>query len=89
MNIKFDEKILSVCKSIFQISEYYRTKEPASIKQKEGRTVYWGITSALVKNRNAEIIYHKGDIGKEPMIIIFGRNPIEVLEKIKRLLYYL
>ena len=67
----------------------YRTKEPANIKKKEGSTIYWGITSALVKNRNAEIIYHDGDIGKEPMIMIFGRNPTEVFEKIKRILYYL
>ena len=88
MNIKFDEKILSICKSKFQISQYDRTNEPSDIKKKEGKTIYWGIMSALLKNRNAEIIYHEGDVGKEPMIIIFGRNPNEVFEKIKRILYY-
>jgi hydroxymethylpyrimidine/phosphomethylpyrimidine kinase len=89
MNIKFDEKILSVCKSIFQVSQYDRTNEPAYIKKKEGKTIYWGIMSALVKNRNVDIVYHKGDVGKEPMITIFGRNPNEVFEKIKRILDYL
>jgi hydroxymethylpyrimidine kinase/phosphomethylpyrimidine kinase len=89
MNIKFDEKIFSVCRSLFQISEYDRTSEPVNVKKKEGRTIYWGIKSALIKNRSAEIIYHKGDVGKEPMIMIFGRNPSEVFERIKGILNYL
>jgi len=89
MNIKFDEKIFSVCRSLFQISEYDRTSEPVNVKKKEGRTIYWGIKSALIKNRSAEIIYHKGDVGKEPMIMIFGRNPSEVFGRIKGILNYL
>jgi hydroxymethylpyrimidine kinase / phosphomethylpyrimidine kinase / thiamine-phosphate diphosphorylase len=86
MNIKYDDQILSICKSIFQISEYDRTTEPANIKKKEGKTINWGIMNALLKNRNAQAIYHKGDVGKEPMIILFGRDPNEVFEKIKRIL---
>jgi hydroxymethylpyrimidine kinase / phosphomethylpyrimidine kinase / thiamine-phosphate diphosphorylase len=89
MNIKFDEKIFSVCRSLFQISEYDRTSEPVNVKKKEGKTIYWGIKSALIKNRSAQIIYHKGDVGKEPMIMIFGRNPSEVFERIKGILNYL
>jgi len=89
MNIKYDEQILSICKSIFQTSEYDRRTEPANIKKKEGKTIIWGIRNALLKNRNAQVVYHKGDIGKEPMIILFGRDPNEVLEKIKRILRYL
>jgi hydroxymethylpyrimidine kinase / phosphomethylpyrimidine kinase / thiamine-phosphate diphosphorylase len=89
MNIKFDEKIFSVCRSLFQISEYDRTSEPVNVKKKEGKTIYWGIKSALIKNRSAQIIYHKGDVGKEPMIMIFGRNPSEVFERIKGILSYL
>jgi hydroxymethylpyrimidine kinase / phosphomethylpyrimidine kinase / thiamine-phosphate diphosphorylase len=88
MNIKFDEKILSVCKSLFQISEYDRINEPVKVKEKEGKTIFWGIKSALIKNRSAQIIYHRGDVGKEPMIMIFGRNPSEVFEKIKGILNY-
>ncbi|HYY50244.1 MAG TPA: PfkB family carbohydrate kinase, partial [Nitrososphaeraceae archaeon] len=86
INIKYDDQILTVCKSIFQISEYDRTAEPANIKKKEGKTINWGIMNALLKNGNAQVIYHKGDIGKEPMIILFGRDPNEVFEKIRRIL---
>ena len=86
INIKYDDQILTICKSIFQISEYDRTTEPANIKKKEGKTINWGIMNALLKNRIAQVIYHKGDVGKEPMIILFGRDPNEVFEKIRRIL---
>ena len=49
-------------------------------------TIIWGIKNALVKNPKAEVIYHKGDVGKEPMMIIFGRDPNEVIKKIKKIL---
>jgi len=32
------------------------------------------------------VIYHKGDIGKEPMIIVFGENPTEILAYLKRII---
>ena len=89
MNIRFDEKILSVCKSLFEVSDYNRIKEPADVKRKEGKTIFWGIKNALMKNRDAQVIYHKGDIGKEPMVMIFGRAPDEVFDKVKRILTYL
>jgi predicted fused transcriptional regulator/phosphomethylpyrimidine kinase len=46
-----------------------------------------GTLQALSKNPRADIIiYHKGDIGKEPMITVFGKNPGEVAAKIKEIL---
>jgi hypothetical protein len=49
--------------------------------------VTWGTLQALSKNLRADIIYHKGDIGKEPMIItVFCKNPGEVAAKIKEIL---
>ena len=86
INIRFDERIVNVCKSLFSVASYDRTKEPKKIKRKEGSTVAWGILAALSKNRIADVIYHRGDIGKEPMITIFGRNPAEVVNKIRAIL---
>jgi hydroxymethylpyrimidine kinase/phosphomethylpyrimidine kinase len=86
INIRFDDRIVEVCKSLFSVSSYNRAQEPKTIKKKEGSSVAWGILSALSKNRFADIIYHKGDTGKEPMITIFGRNPAEVVSKIKAIL---
>jgi hydroxymethylpyrimidine kinase/phosphomethylpyrimidine kinase len=86
INIRFDERIVDVCKSLFSVASYDRTKEPKKIKRKEGSTVAWGILAALSKNPLADVIYHTGDIGKEPMISLFGRNPTEVVNKIKAIL---
>ncbi len=83
INIRFNERLLEAFKSILPIGSYDRTKEPKNVKMKEGSTVSWGIRVALAKNPNAEVIYHKGDIGKEPMIIVFGKNPADVVGKIR------
>jgi hydroxymethylpyrimidine kinase / phosphomethylpyrimidine kinase / thiamine-phosphate diphosphorylase len=89
MNIKYDEKIRKIIKSIFKVSNYDRMKEPEHIMKKEGMSIFWGIKWALAKYPEAEIIYHKGSLGKEPMCIIFGSDPIEVVNKIRILLKHL
>jgi hydroxymethylpyrimidine kinase/phosphomethylpyrimidine kinase len=86
INIRFDEKVVNVCKSLFSVASYDRTKEPKKIKRKEGSSVAWGILDALSRKPRADVIYHKGDVGKEPMITLFGRNPAEIVERIKRIL---
>jgi hydroxymethylpyrimidine/phosphomethylpyrimidine kinase len=89
INIKYDETIRKIIKSIFKVSNYDRMKEPGHIMKREGMSIFWGIKSALAKYPEAEIIYHKGALGKEPMCIIFGSNPIEVVNKIRILLKHL
>jgi hydroxymethylpyrimidine kinase/phosphomethylpyrimidine kinase len=86
MNIRYDKKLLKIAKRLFEISEYQRITEPMSLKKKEGKTIIWGIKTALLNNPAAEIVYHKGEFGKEPMIMIFGTEPKDVLNKIKKIL---
>jgi hydroxymethylpyrimidine/phosphomethylpyrimidine kinase len=86
INIRLDDRLVKVCKSLFQVASYDRSKEPKSVKKKEGSSVSWGTLYALARNPRAEVIYHAGDIGKEPMITIFGKNPAEVAGKIKTIL---
>jgi hydroxymethylpyrimidine kinase/phosphomethylpyrimidine kinase len=86
INIRFGERIVKVCNSLFSAASYDRTKEPKRIKRREGSSVAWGILAALSKNPLADVIYHRGDVGKEPMVTLFGRNPAEIVERIKRLL---
>jgi hydroxymethylpyrimidine/phosphomethylpyrimidine kinase len=86
MNVKYDEKIRKIIKGIFKVSNYDRMKEPKYIMKKEGMSIFWGIKCALAKYPDAEVIYHKGALGKEPMCIIFGSDPIEVVNKVRILL---
>jgi hydroxymethylpyrimidine kinase/phosphomethylpyrimidine kinase len=86
LNIKNEKRILDKCNRLFRVSHYERKWEPKTIKNREGRSISWGVSRALSKNPDSDIIYHTGDIGKEPMIIIFGQNPQEVVDKIKSIL---
>ncbi|MGE0242430.1 MAG: bifunctional hydroxymethylpyrimidine kinase/phosphomethylpyrimidine kinase [Nitrososphaeraceae archaeon] len=86
INLKYDQKIIELFQSFLQVSEYERSMEPYEFKAKEGHTISWGIKEALRKGSNSNVIYHKGDFGKEPMIIVFGRGPDEIICYIRRIL---
>jgi hydroxymethylpyrimidine kinase/phosphomethylpyrimidine kinase len=86
INIRFNAELVKTCRSLFSVSSYDRSREPRGVKKKEGSSVSWGTLAALSRNPKAEVIYHKGDVGKEPMITVFGRNPGEVAAKIKAIL---
>ena len=47
-------------------------------------SIAWGITNSI-KTKLPDIIYHKGDMGKEPMILIFGKNPNDVIKKTSKI----
>ncbi len=84
INIKYEEQIIDRMKrKNLHIQSYNRKNEPKSIKKKENSTISWGIKSAI-KNTSEpyDAVYHKGDFGKEPMIIIFGNTPDDVIRKI-------
>ena len=36
--------------------------------------------------RVPDLVYHLGDWGKEPMILVFGRDSMDVVEKVRRLI---
>jgi hydroxymethylpyrimidine/phosphomethylpyrimidine kinase len=85
-NIKYDKKIIGLLQTFLKVSEYERQMEPLEFKEKEGYTIPWGIKESLRREPNANVIYHKGDIGKEPMIIVFGQNPTDIIEYLKRII---
>ncbi|AJW71319.1 bifunctional hydroxymethylpyrimidine kinase/phosphomethylpyrimidine kinase [Nitrosopumilus adriaticus] len=87
INIKYQDTTISkIKKSKLIVSSYDRKEEPKNVKIK-GSTIEWGIKKA-VKNTTKipDVIYHKGDFGKEPMIIIFGETPDNVLKKIMKII---
>ncbi len=86
INIRYEPEIVEACRSLFAVSSYDRSKEPRGVKEREGSTISWGTKAALARKPGAEVIYHKGDIGKEPMITVFGKSPADVVEKIARIL---
>lgn len=79
-NIKYSENILKLLERRgFIISFYDRLKEPSDIKKVEGMSIPWGVKEAIVRvGKPPDVIYHKGDVGKEPMIVLFGSDATSI-----------
>lgn len=88
INIKYDSDLISrFRKKSFLVKNYNRNLEPKKLKRKENSSISWGINQAIKNSiKPVDIIYHKGDFGKEPMIMVFGVNPNEVVRKIDKVL---
>ncbi|QLH04390.1 bifunctional hydroxymethylpyrimidine kinase/phosphomethylpyrimidine kinase [Nitrosopumilus oxyclinae] len=86
INLKYEKSIISkIKKSKLSVSSYDRVKEPNDVKIK-GSSIEWGIQNAIKNLKSPpDVIFHKGDFGKEPMIIIFGDNPKSILKKLSKI----
>jgi hydroxymethylpyrimidine/phosphomethylpyrimidine kinase len=69
------------------VAGFDRTKEPAEVKAREGSSLEWGIGEAIRQaGRVPDLIFDRGDVGKEPMIRVLGRDPAAVVAKALSLL---
>ena len=87
INLKYKKETISKIKKLKLITfDYDRTQEPQNVKNK-GSTIEWGIKNAIKNSKKQpDIIYHRGDFGKEPMIILFGETPDIVIKKIIKII---
>lgn len=87
MNIRYSPEAVDACKEIgLTISFYDRREEPESVKKVEGGTIPWGTRTAIQRiGKVPDIIYHLGDWGKEPMIIVLGEKATDVVKKALRI----
>ena len=88
INIKYDSTLIKRAKKkSFLIQSYDRKKEPNKLKKIENSSISWGIKQAIKNSvKPPDIIFHKGDFGKEPMIMIFGNEPEEIVNKVGKIL---
>lgn len=83
MNIKYvaDIEVLAPLLHL-RVASCDRADEPAAVESQEGGTLAWGVASVLKAGKPApDIIYDKGDLGKEAMLRILGPSPMAVAEK--------
>jgi hydroxymethylpyrimidine kinase/phosphomethylpyrimidine kinase len=80
INLKFSNNILETLEELgVTISFYDRRKEPEEIKKVDGMTVPWGVKQAVKRiGKVPDVIYHRGDVGKEPMIVILGQQAYDL-----------
>jgi len=64
-----------------------RRREPEEFRNVEGGSMEWIVSEAhRLHGSVPDIVYDRGDVGKEPMVRVFGSSAIEVAEKIRRIL---
>lgn len=85
INIRYNPDILKACQRCgLRIASFSRADEPTDVKLREGSTLEWGTERAFSGCVDPpDVIYDEGEVGKEPMIRLFGRTPNEVVDKIK------
>ena len=87
INLKYKKETISKIKKLkLATYEYNRSEEPQGVKIK-GSTIAWGIKTAIKNSRKMpDVIYHKGDFGKEPMILVFAETPDIIIKKIMKII---
>lgn len=86
INLKYDKNWISLLKkqTNLQIKEIKREQQPVDIKNKEDSTMQWIIQKTMNQmGRFPDIIWDKGDIGKEPIIRLFGKDSKDMIQKLK------
>lgn len=83
LNIRYAEKTLQFCPKIgLRLASFDRRDEPSTVSS----TMEWGTKQAITTAGYApDIICDTGAVGKEPMIRVLGKNPRDVLAKIKKI----
>ena len=83
LNIRYAQQTLQVCTKLgFTLGSFDRRYEPKNAPS----TMEWGTKQAIITAGIVpDIISDMGGLGKEPMIRILGKNPLDVLAKIKKI----
>lgn len=84
-NIKYDEAHLERARqSGLSILFADRKREPEERKREEGKSLDFIVDKALSQTVGPpDIIYDHGDVGKEPIIRLFARDPKELIGKME------
>jgi hydroxymethylpyrimidine kinase/phosphomethylpyrimidine kinase len=83
LNLRFSEMNLErLMESGLSVGSFSRSDEPM-----ERRTMEWGTEKAIMElGQVPDAVYDRGGVGKEPMVRILGKDPEEILDKVRRIL---
>lgn len=86
-NVRYDPGDVDAARRIgMAVSSYDRAAEPGDVRGAEGASVRWGVREALRgARRPRDVVYHTGAPGKEPMAVVFGKSPRDVVSKVSRI----
>ena len=84
MNVRYGLDVLAACRRTgLTVEGFSRREEPPEVKRAEGSTLEWGTATVLERFGYApDAIYDEGDVGKEPMIRVFGVDAVNVARRV-------
>ncbi len=85
MALCYEPELIDCIRSLgFSVGEFDRRQEPANVKEIEGSSLEWGTRRAIEDAGGAvpDIIFDRGDTGKEPVTRVLGDSPADVAGKI-------
>ncbi|MEW6615966.1 MAG: bifunctional hydroxymethylpyrimidine kinase/phosphomethylpyrimidine kinase [Thermodesulfobacteriota bacterium] len=87
MNIKYTVDIIEKCSNIgLRVRYFDRRREPDHVKEVEGSSLEWVVENSLKQEKGIpDVIYDTGDVGKEPMVRILGKDAMEVVGKVLKI----
>lgn len=87
INLRYSPEIVARLRAAgLAVESFDRRDEPADVKAREGSTLEWGTHLVLERARAfPDAVYDTGDVGKEPMVRVLGRDPADVLRKVRPL----
>jgi len=64
-----------------------RESQPDEMRNKEQSTMQWIIKESVeYTGKVPDIVWDKGEIGKEAMIRVFGKNSKDLINKLKKII---
>lgn len=84
MNICLSDELIACCRSRgLSVACFDRRQEPPEVKEREGSSLEWGTAQVLAGAAAVpDVVYDRGDIGKEPIARVLGHSPDAVADKI-------
>ena len=84
-NVRYDKTIIEKAhKSSLRAIFFDRKKEPEGVKNTEGKSLDFLADETLKDAASPpDIIYDLGDVGKEPIIRLFAKDPLELIKKME------
>jgi hydroxymethylpyrimidine kinase / phosphomethylpyrimidine kinase / thiamine-phosphate diphosphorylase len=85
VSLKYERTIIEKAyETAMNVLFFDRKNEPEQIKKEEGKSLDFLIEEALRgESLPPDIIYDLGDIGKEPIIRLFAKDPLELIKKME------
>lgn len=84
MNIRYGDDVLQACKAAHLRPTRASHRDASGGKAPESSTPAWGAADAIQAADGApDIVYHDGEVGKEAMMYVLGRDAMDVAHKVK------